>query len=96
MPGHDCHSIVAGPEQADALIAQLETYLTKGCNLILTSHYTPESLKDVATKIAYLKDLKAIAANRADGAEFKKPVQTKYSNYNGKNYLDMTVNFFFQ
>lgn len=96
MLGHDCHSIVAGPEQADALIAQLETYLTKGYNLILTSHYTPENLKDVSTKIAYLKDLKAIAANCANGAEFKKLVQAKYSNYSGENYLDMTVNFFFQ
>ena len=41
MLGHDCHSIVAGAAHADAIIDQLEGYIAKGYDLILTSHYTP-------------------------------------------------------
>lgn len=62
MLGHDCHSIVAGAGHADGIIAQLKEYQTKGFDLILTSHYTPEDLKDAQTKIDYLEDLKVIAA----------------------------------
>ena len=67
MLGHDCHSIVAGAGHADALIGQLEGFLAKGYTLVLTSHYTPEDLKDVETKIAYLRTLKDIAG-RCSGA----------------------------
>ena len=51
MLGHDCHSIVAGAGHADALIAQLQDLIARGFELILTSHYTPEDLKDCRTKI---------------------------------------------
>ncbi len=95
MLGHDCHSIVAGSSHADAIAAQLNGYLEKGYTLVLTSHYTPEDLKDVRTKIAYIEDLKAIAARSADGAEFKAEVQKRYPDYSGENYLDMTTGFFF-
>lgn len=61
MLGHDCHSIVAGAAHADAIIAQMRDYISKGYDLILTSHYTPEDLKDAETKIAYIENLKAIA-----------------------------------
>ena len=95
MLGHDCHSIVAGAGHADAMIAQLEGYIARGYTLILTSHYTPEDLKDARTKIDYLKDLKAIAAASGDRAGFKATVQAKYPAYTGENYLDMTAGFFF-
>lgn len=95
MLGHDCHSIVAGAGHADAIVAQLESYIAKGYNLILTSHYTPEDLKDAETKIAYIKDLKEIAAGCADGEEFKAEVNSRYPGYSGGNYLDMTAGFFF-
>ena len=95
MLGHDCHSIVAGAEHADALIAQLEGFLDKGIDLVLTSHYTPEDQKDVRAKIAYLKDLKATAAESADAEAFKRAVEAKYPEYAGQNYLDMTCGFFF-
>ena len=95
MLGHDCHSIVAGAAHADAIIAQLEDYLQKGYDLVLTSHYTPEDLKDVAAKIAYLQELKEIAAGCQTAADFKAAVQQKYPAYSGENYLDMTVGFFF-
>lgn len=95
MLGHDCHSIVAGAGHADAIIAQLNGYIDKSVNFILTSHYTPENLKDAETKIAYLTALKEIAATSADAAQFKARVRQSYPDYAGENYLDMTVNMFF-
>lgn len=95
MLGHDCHSIVAGAEHADALIAQLEEYVAQGYDLVLTSHYTPEDLKDVATKIDYLRDLKAVASTCTDADTFKSAVSERYPEYSGGNYLDMTAGCFF-
>lgn len=95
MLGHDCHSIVAGCGHADAMIAQLRGYIEKGYDLILTSHYTPEDLKDAQTKIAYLEKLKKIAADCADAQAFKAEVKKQYPAYSGENYLDMTAGFFF-
>ncbi len=95
MLGHDCHSIVAGTGHADGIIAQLKEYQAKGFDLILTSHYTPEDLKDAQTKIDYLETLKVIAAASADAESFKAAVQARYPAYSGGNYLDMTAGFFF-
>lgn len=95
MLGHDCHSIVAGTTHADAIIKQLNGYIDNGYSLILTSHYTPEDLKDAETKIAYLKDLKYIAEKCTNAEEFKSEVSKRYKNYSGENYLDMTAGFFF-
>lgn len=95
MLGHDCHSIVAGAGHADAIIAQLKDYIAKGYDLILTSHYTPEDLKDAQTKIDYIESLKEIAADSKDADEFKTKVNERYGNYSGGNYLDMTAGFFF-
>ena len=95
MLGHDCHSIVAGAGHADAKIAELRGYIAKGYDLILTSHYTPEDLKDAQTKIDYLETLKKIAANTHGAEEFKAEVRKRYPQYSGQNYLDMTAGFFF-
>lgn len=95
MLGHDCHSIVAGTGHADAMIETLKGYIEKGYDLILTSHYTPEDLKDVETKIAYLENLKRIAATCQDADAFKAEVGRQYPQYSGRNYLDMTAGFFF-
>ncbi|MDO4838051.1 MAG: hypothetical protein Q4B32_06620 [Clostridia bacterium] len=95
MMGHDCHSIVAGQGHGDRIITQLEGYIRRGFDLVLTSHYTPEDLKDAKTKVDYLTRLKAIAAASTNGAEMKAKVQAQYPDYAGENYLDMTVGFFF-
>lgn len=95
MLGHDCHSIVAGTGHADGILAQLDSYEKSGYDLVLTSHYTPEDLKDVETKIAYIQDLKVLAEKCANAEEFKATVEANYPNYSGENYLDMTVGFFF-
>ena len=62
---------------------------------MLTSHYTPEDLKDVEAKIVYLEELKAIAAKTGSAEEFKAACRRKYPDYSGDNYLDMTAGFFF-
>lgn len=95
MLGHDCHSIVAGAEHADAMIEELRSYIEKGYDLILTSHYTPENLKDAQTKINYLENLKKIAASVGNADEFKAEVKKQYPAYSGQNYLDMTAGFFY-
>lgn len=95
MLGHDCHSIVAGAGHADAIIAELDGYIKRGFTLILTSHYTPEDLKDAQTKIDYINDLKKLAANSGSAEEFKAAVNAKYPEYDGANYLDITAGAFF-
>ena len=95
MLGHDCHSIVAGPAHADAQIAQLQGLVEAGIDLILTSHYTPEDLKDARTKIAYLKELKRLAAASTTAEGFKAAVDARFPSYGGANYLDMTAGLFF-
>jgi len=96
MLGHDCHSIVAGAGHADAMIANLKGYLDRGTEIFLSSHYIPETRKDVETKISYLERLKVIAAGCTSGAEFKEKVNKEFPGYSGGNYLDMTAGFFFE
>lgn len=95
MMGHDCHSIVAGCPHADGIISQLNYYIRKGFDLVLTAHYTPEDLKDAQTKVDYLTNLKEIALESESADEMKAKVQEQYPDYSGMNYLDMTVSFFF-
>lgn len=95
MLGHDCHSIVAGPGHADAIIANLRKYLDEGYEIFLSAHYVPETRKDVETKIAYLQDLKEIAKGCKNAKEFTDAVNRKYPNYSGANYLGMSAGMFF-
>lgn len=95
MLGHDCHSIVAGKGHADAIIAQLKGYQSRGFDLILTSHYVPEDLADVDVKIAYLERIKALAAQSGDRAAFLAEAKGEFPQYSGGNYLEMTAGMFF-
>ena len=95
MLGHDCHSIVAGEEHANIIIKQLKKYKEKGYKLVLSSHHTPENLKDVDTKIAYLEELKKLAQESENITDFENKVKEKYQEYGGLNYLEMTAGFFF-
>lgn len=95
MLGHDCHSIVAGENHANAIIEQLKGYKEKAYNLILSSHYTPETLADVDTKISYLENIKKIARESKSINEFKEEVKKEYPNYSGLNYLDITAGYFY-
>ena len=95
MLGHDCHSIVAGEGHANAIIAQLKGYKEKGYNLVLSSHYVPETMADVDTKITYIEDLKVLAKESSNAGDFKDKVKAKFPTYSGLNYLDMTAGYFF-
>ncbi|MDR0853251.1 MAG: hypothetical protein LBN34_02675 [Clostridiales Family XIII bacterium] len=95
MLGHDCHSIVGGAEHADALISQLKDLIERDFDFIMTSHYTPENLKDAQEKVDYLEAVKTIAASSPNAAAFKQAIKKKYPNYTGENYLDMTTGLFF-
>lgn len=95
MLGHDCHSIVAGEVHANEIITQLKGYKEKGYSLILSSHYVPETISDVDTKIAYLEELKILAKESSSADEFKNKVKAKFPTYSGLNYLDMTAEYFF-
>ncbi len=95
MLGHDCHSIIGSPAHADAVIANLKNYLDEGYELFLSAHYGPENRSDVETKIAYLEELKTIAAGCTDAEEFKSEMDSKYPGYSGGNYLDMTAGMLF-
>ncbi len=95
MMGHDCHSIVAGKDHADALIKELQNYINRNFSLILTSHYPPENLKDANEKIAYLQNVKKTASECRSAEQFKEAVKKRYPQYSGDNYLNMTGGFFF-
>ena len=95
MLGHDCHSIVGGEQHANTMIEQLKGYVEKGYTLILSSHYTPETVEDVKAKIDYLEEIKKIAKESSNADEFKEKIKAEYPNYSGLNYLDMTAGSFF-
>ena len=95
MLGHDCHSIIAGVDYANAMIDILKGYIEKNYNLILTSHYIPEDIKAVDTKISYIETLLNIASTCKNKDEMIEKVKEEYPNYSGVNYLEMTAGFFF-
>lgn len=70
MLGHDCHSIVAGEKHANSIIEQLNGYIGKEYNLVLSSHYTPETIDDVKEKMA---------KESSNGDEFKEKSKSKIS-----------------
>lgn len=95
MLGHDCHSIIGGKAHAQMMIDELNGYLEKGYELVLSSHYTPESLKDVRTKIQYLENVISIAGEASDKEDFITRMNKVYPDYSGSNYLSMTASAFF-
>lgn len=96
MLGHDVHSIIAGKEHALAMIEELNSFLDSGYELILTSHYVPETKEDVKTKISYVENILKINECSSNKEEFLNNVKKEYPNYSGLNYLDMTAGFFYK
>ena len=95
MLGSESHSIIAGATHANAMVDTLKGYIEKNYNLILTSHYIPEDIKAVDTKISYIETLLNIASTCKNKDEMIEKVKEEYSNYSGVNYLEMTAGFFF-
>ena len=81
---------------ADAIISELDQFHKNAYELILTSHHIPESQEDVKTKEAYIKNIKSIAKEAKNKAEFIDKVKKEYPNYSGLNYLDITANSYFK
>ena len=96
MLGSDCHSIITSVGNATEMIETLRGYLDKHYNLILTSHYVPEELDAVNTKISYIETLLNIASNSKSATEMIENVKKEYPNYSCENYLEMTANAFFK
>lgn len=95
MLGHDSHSIVFGVEGAESEVRRLQGYLDRGIDMFLSSHHDPEGREDVDVKIAYLNDLKEIAATCRTCEQFASKVLMKYNDYDGKNFVEMSSWFFF-
>ncbi|GHV22419.1 hypothetical protein FACS189428_4470 [Clostridia bacterium] len=91
MLGADSHSILAGEKQIKSLISTLKGYKKADYNLILTSHHTPETLADVDTKIAYLRQALEIITHAKTAGEFIQQMKTAFPNYLGENYLEMSA-----
>jgi len=93
--GHDVHSIIDSPDQAKMLIKKLDCFVRKGYDLALSSHYRPETVKELRTKIAYLEKLIQIAERAESANHFKLLMKTTFPGYYGENYLGMTARALF-
>ena len=95
MLGHDVHSIIMGKSHAEIVVNELKGFINDGIKLILTSHYVPETIDDVKTKIAYINRLVEISETGSTKDEFINKVKEEFSSYGGLNYLEMSAGGFF-
>lgn len=95
MLGETVHSIVPSLDVIDTMIATLRGYQEAGYALVLPAHTMPEGQAAVAAKIAYLEQLRDIAAVSASAEEFIAKMQEAFPGYAGENYLEMTAGFLF-
>lgn len=95
MLGADTHSILTGQEHINAFLASLENMKAKGYKLILSGHHTPETPADVNAKIAYVRNIRALAQQSTGKDDFIARVKKAYPGYAGLNYLDMTAGYLF-
>ena len=95
MMGSNVHNILTGNAHIDAYIAQLESYKAKKYSLILTSHYVPEEITAVDTKISYLKQVRKFASTCKDATEFTTAMKSAFPSYEGENYLQITAGILF-
>ena len=86
MLGSNCYSIIDGVDHAKAIIETLKGYLDKNYNLILTSHYIPEDIIAVKTKISYIETLLNIAPTCTNAEKMIEKVDKEYPEYSGHNY----------
>jgi hypothetical protein len=95
MLGHDVHSIVPSVEIGRSMIDDLKSISKAGYDLVLSSHYSPETISDVKKKIQYLEKLVDIAEESASADEFKSKMNCGFKGYSGDSYLDMTAQMLF-
>ena len=95
MLGSDCHSILAGSKHATAMIDVLKGYIEKNYQWIFTSHYIPERIDALQTKITYIETVLNIASTCTNAEEMIEKVKKEFPKYHGENYLEMTAYAFF-
>ena len=93
--GHDVHSEILGFEHLDSMIHNLGGFIDEGYEIFMSSHYKPETRKDAIEKLAYLKEMKKIAAGSATGEEFIAAMTAAYPGYQ-LGYLPMTAQQLFE
>ena len=91
MLGKNTHSIIANEVHMDAMLGVLKSYQTKGYELILSGHSSPEGQDAVAEKIKYVEKIKELAKASKTREDFITNVKKAFPNYNGDNYLEMTA-----
>lgn len=96
MAGSDVHNILPSIQAVDSFIHDLQLYKKQGYDLILTSHYKPETIELVDIKINYLKSIKEIYAANKNKEDFIASVKNKYPKYSGENYLQMTADMLYK
>lgn len=96
MAGSDVHNILSSAAAVDEMIEDMQYIKQKGYELILTSHYKPETAALVDIKTSYLKSIKEIYAANKNKEDFIASVKSKYPKYTGENYLQITADMFYK
>ena len=95
MMGADVHNILPSKESIAAEIQRFEKILHDDYELILTSHYLPETQSGVMQKIVYLKRVNELAQKCTNRKEFISAVKESFPSYKGEAYLNMTASMLF-
>lgn len=96
MAGSNVHNILPSIQAVDSLISDMQKYKKHSYNLILTSHYKPETIDIADIKIDYLNSIKEIYKSNKNKEDFIKAVKNKYPKYSGENYLQMTADMLYK
>lgn len=96
MAGSDVHNILPSIQAVDNLISDMKLYKNKNYDLILTSHYKPETINMADVKIEYLETIKKAFLNNKTKDSFIKTIKSKYPKYSGENYLQMTADMLYK
>ena len=96
MAGSDVHNILSSAAAVDEMIEDMQYIKQKGYELILTSHYKPETAELIDIKISYLNSIKELYAANKNKEDFIKAVKAEFPKYSGENYLQMTADMLYR
>ncbi len=96
MMGSDVHNILPSLAAIDNEIKRFEKIHHDGYDLILTSHYMPETQAGVMQKLVYLKKVRELANKCRNRQEFTAALREAFPSYKGEQYLKMTASMLFK
>lgn len=96
MMGSDVHNILPSKEAIESEILRFEKIQNDNYDLIMTSHYMPETQAGVKQKLVYLKKVKELADKSLNRQEFISAVKEAFPSYKGENYLEMSASMLFK